>query len=123
MYTYLNSIFNKFYGFTPYPASFFILDSTNSRIREESTIIFCDFNFSFYFFKKLDIIREFLNEQENFDPYLIFLKIDNDKKGYLTMNDLKQFLASNFILFSNQEIILLFFYLDENKDGKITFCE
>ncbi len=45
--------------------------------------------------KQLEIVRQVLCEQKDFEPYAAFKRIDRLNQGYLTAEDVKKFLNDN----------------------------
>lgn len=71
--------------------------------------------------KQVEIIRQVLAEQKDFEPYTAFKRIDEFGLGYIQPADLHQFLKDNDIVVSERDILYLFSLFDTDRDGRMTY--
>lgn len=53
----------------------------------------------------------------------LFNTIDYNHKGYLNKSDIREFFRALHLHYSNDKFNRLFFLIDHNKDGEISFSE
>lgn len=68
-------------------------------------------------------MKELLAQNAHFEPYSTFTRLDQERNGYITTSDLKDFLHNNEFPLQNHELFDLYRLLDLNNDGKITYTE
>ena len=73
--------------------------------------------------QNLDSLRQALNQQNNFSAINIFNYLDNDNKGYITLEDLIKFFSSHSIEFEEKYIRLFIHFYDKNNDFVLNFDE
>lgn len=74
--------------------------------------------------KKIELLREKLCENEDFEPYASFRRIDRDCKNFLTEDDLKAFLQDNQIFYDEETVRTTFIqHYDYDSDGKLCYAE
>lgn len=74
--------------------------------------------------KKIELLREKLCENEDFEPYAAFRRIDRDCKNFINEDDVKLFLQENQIFFDEDTIRNTFIqHYDYDSDGKLCYAE
>lgn len=73
--------------------------------------------------RQIEIIRQILCEQEDFEPYAAFKRIDRYKKGVLNAVDIKSFLEDNKINFSEHDCDIFVQRYDIDGDGQLAYSE
>ena len=73
--------------------------------------------------QNLDSLRQALAQRNNFSAINIFNYLDNDNKGYITLEDLIKFFSSHSIEFEEKYIRLLIHFYDKNNDFVLNFDE
>ena len=74
--------------------------------------------------KKIEIGRQVLCQNLNFDPYQLFSFIDSESKNYINEINLMTFLnKKNEIPCTLEEMQSLIFLYDENFDSKLSYME
>lgn len=73
--------------------------------------------------RQIEIIRQILCEQEQFEPYAAFKRIDRLERGYLTARDLVHFLEDNKILHNEKNCSLFIQRYDQDGDGRLVYSE
>ena len=73
--------------------------------------------------QNLDSLRQTLTQQNNFSAINIFNYLDNDNKGYITLEDFIKFFSSHSIEFEEKYIRLLIHFYDKNNDFVLNFDE
>ena len=71
--------------------------------------------------KSVELCRENLAIQRDFDAYQIFQRVDRERKNYIDEYNLVDFLKNNSIYCTNTEARLILSFYDSNNDGKVTF--
>lgn len=73
--------------------------------------------------RQTEAARQVLAAQGLFEPYTAFRRLDQQRKGQLTLSDLLEFLDDNKIVASRDEQAYLFKKLDLDRDGRISYNE
>ena len=74
--------------------------------------------------KKVEINRQVLGENIDFDAYQVFAYLDTESKNYINEINVMNFLqAKNGISCTIEELQCLIFFYDENFDGKLSYTE
>lgn len=73
--------------------------------------------------RQIEIIRQILCEQEDFEPYAAFKRIDRHKRGVLNAVDIKNFLEDNKVNFSELDCDIFVQRYDANGDGQLSYSE
>lgn len=73
------------------------------------------------FEKEVEIVRQVLAEQSDFEPFTAFKRIDSLELGYIRVCDLHQFLKDNGIYPTEKDILRLFHLFDTNGDQRISY--
>lgn len=73
--------------------------------------------------RKVEITRQVLAENPQFEPYSAFKRLDFDNNGYLTPFELLAFLEDNNIRISDAENRSFFQTFDTDRDGRISYTE
>ena len=73
--------------------------------------------------QNLEVLRQILCEQINFEPYVAFKRIDFKRKSYINSIDIKEFLSINGINQSEKSCQYYISHYDTNKDGKLIYPE
>ena len=73
--------------------------------------------------KQVEIVRQVLAEQRDFEPYTAFKRIDELGVGYIRDADLHMFLKENGVAASENDILYLFSLFDSNGDGRMTYSD
>ena len=71
--------------------------------------------------KQVEVVRQVLAEQRDFEPYTAFKRIDNLSLGYLRVADLHEFLRDNSIVATEKDVLYLFRLFDTNGDQRMTY--
>ena len=95
--------------------------------RESETKIVEIFTITAQFERSIDITRQVMAEVRSFEPETAFQRIDKDHKGFLTADDVLDFLQTN--AYDNQEIDditldeckLCISQYDDDKDGSLNY--
>ena len=73
--------------------------------------------------KEIEVVRQVLAEQPDFEPYTAFKRIDRDGSGYISTWELHNFLRDNDLHVLEKDIHNLYKVFDLNQDGRITYTE
>ena len=73
--------------------------------------------------KDIDISRQILNENFDFDPYIIFKNLDRGNKNKMSIDDLVYFLNFKNIYISKEEANKIISFYDEDKDDNLSYME
>ena len=71
----------------------------------------------------VEITRQVLTENKEYNPYQIFCFLDSDKKNYIEELDIINYLQSKNIFVTEVETKLLILYYDQNLDTKLNYKE
>lgn len=71
--------------------------------------------------KQVEVVRQVLAEQRDFEPYTAFKRIDNLGLGYIRVQDLHDFLRDNGISATERDVLYLFKLYDSNGDQRLTY--
>ncbi len=71
----------------------------------------------------LEIIRQVLAENPNFEPFAAFKRFDNDNKNYVDENNIIDFLNKYQKRCTNTQIKQLISFYDSDLDGILSFFE
>ena len=75
------------------------------------------------FERQVEIVRQILCEQKEFEPYAAFKRIDRQRKGFLTGADIQKFLADNHSHYSEKQAENLINSYDYDEDGRLNYSE
>ncbi|KAL4441552.1 hypothetical protein ABPG74_021484 [Tetrahymena malaccensis] len=73
--------------------------------------------------KQVEVVRQLLGEQDTFEPYSAFRRIDQQRKKFINSYDIKDFLSENGFPHSLQECDLFIKAYDIDQDTKISYTE
>jgi len=73
--------------------------------------------------RAVELSRQVLAEQIDFEPYSAFKRLDRDAKGYLIAQDLVDFMRDNNYACTQHEGYLLLRVYDQNGNGRISYNE
>ena len=73
--------------------------------------------------RDVEITRQVLTENKEYNPYQIFCFLDSDKKNYIANLDIINYLQSKNIFITEIETKLLFLYYDQNLDTNLNYKE
>ncbi len=73
--------------------------------------------------RQIEVLRQILCEQPDFESYATFRRIDRLRRGFITASDLTEFLLSNGIHHSEEECELLINHYDRDLDGRLQYSE
>ena len=73
--------------------------------------------------RDVEITRQVLTENKEYNSYQIFCYLDSDKKNYVEELDIMNFLRSKNIFSTEEEAKLLILYYDKNLDTNLNFDE
>lgn len=73
--------------------------------------------------KSVEISRENLALQREFDAYQIFQRFDRERKNYIDEYNVVDFLKENSIYCTNSEARLMLSFYDSNYDGNLNYTE
>ena len=73
--------------------------------------------------RQIEIIRQILNEQEEFEPYAAFKRIDRLDNGVITASDVMKFLADNKVHHTERNCHLFIQRYDNDGDGALGYKE
>ena len=73
--------------------------------------------------KDIDLSRQILNENFDFDPYIIFKNLDRGNKNKISIDDLVYFLNFKNIYISKEEANKIISFYDEDKDDNLSYME
>mmetsp|Transcript_32612 Transcript_32612/g.29476 ORF Transcript_32612/g.29476 Transcript_32612/m.29476 type:complete len:242 (+) Transcript_32612:41-766(+) len=73
--------------------------------------------------KQIEVTRQVLAEQREFEPYTAFKRIDRFGNGYVTIMDVLEFLRQNEIPVLEADVKNLFKMYDSNNDGKLSYTD
>ena len=73
--------------------------------------------------KDIDISRQILNENFDFEPYLIFTYLDRENKNKITIDDIIYYLNLKNIYVSKEEANKIISFYDEDKDNQLSYME
>ena len=73
--------------------------------------------------KDIDISRQILNENFDFEPYLIFTYLDRENKNKITIDDIIYYLNLKNIYVSKEEANKIISFYDEDKDDNLSYME
>lgn len=73
--------------------------------------------------KQLEVVRQVLCEQPEFEPYAGFRRLDRSRKGYINHIDIHEFLLSNNFKFSEEECCIFINHYDRDCDKKLSYSE
>ena len=67
--------------------------------------------------------RQYLARLEEFEPYATFIRLDRKNNGYLTANEIFQFLQDNGLEASMEECTYLVKFFDTDEDGALNYTD
>ena len=73
--------------------------------------------------KSVEMSRENLANQRDFDAYQIFQRIDRERKNYVDEHNIVDFLKNNSIYCTEAEARLILSFYDSNYDGNLNYTE
>ena len=73
--------------------------------------------------QNIEIHRQGLFEDNNFDPFKLFRRLDNESKNRIDAIDISAFLKSKGIYCTEIEAQFLILFYDEDGDGLLSYCE
>ncbi len=73
--------------------------------------------------KDIDISRQILNENFDFEPYMIFTYLDRENKNKITIDDIIYYLNLKNIYVSKEEANPIISFYDEDKDNQLSYME
>ena len=73
--------------------------------------------------RQIEVVRQILAEQIEFEPYAAFRRIDRQRKGLIGVFELQMFFADNKVHRSEKAIITFIRKYDSNKDGYLNYNE
>jgi Ca2+-binding EF-hand superfamily protein len=74
--------------------------------------------------KKLEVIRQILCENQAFEPYASFIRIDRHRRGAITPENLRHFLKDNAVSHSDSLINSTYIaQYDLDQDDKLAYSE
>jgi len=73
--------------------------------------------------KQLEVVRQVLCEQPEFEPYAAYRRIDRTRKGFITSTDIHEFLFSNDFHFTEEECCYYINHYDRDGDKKLIYSE
>jgi len=73
--------------------------------------------------KQLEVVRQVLCEQPEFEPYAAYRRIDRTRKGFITSTDIHEFLFSNDFHFTEEECCFYINHYDRDGDKKLVYSE
>lgn len=73
--------------------------------------------------KDIDISRQILNENFDFEPYMIFTYLDRENKNKITIDDIIYYLNLKNIYVSKEEANKIISFYDEDKDNQLSYME
>lgn len=73
--------------------------------------------------KAVELCRDNLAIQRDFDAYQIFQRIDRERKNYIDEYNVVDFLKNNSIYCTNSEARLMLSFYDSNYDGNLNYTE
>ena len=73
--------------------------------------------------RDVEITRQVLTENKEYNPYQIFCFLDSDKKNYVEELDIINYLQSKNIFLTQIEAKLLILYYDQDLDTNLNFNE
>ena len=73
--------------------------------------------------KQIEVLREVLGEQPDFEPYASFRRIDRNRKGHITANDITLFLCELEHNFTEAQCQYFVDRYDTCEDGVLTYNE
>jgi hypothetical protein len=73
--------------------------------------------------KSVELCRENLAVQRDFDAYQIFQRVDRERKNYVDEYNIVDFLKNNSIYCTNSEARLMLSFYDSNSDGNLNYTE
>eukprot|EP00331_Platyophrya_macrostoma_P021349 CAMPEP_0176446816 /NCGR_PEP_ID=MMETSP0127-20121128/24576_1 /TAXON_ID=938130 /ORGANISM="Platyophrya macrostoma, Strain WH" /LENGTH=546 /DNA_ID=CAMNT_0017832973 /DNA_START=42 /DNA_END=1682 /DNA_ORIENTATION=- len=73
--------------------------------------------------RQIEVLRQILCEQPDFESYATFRRIDRLRRGFITAADITEFLLSNGIHHSEEECELLINHYDRDCDGRLQYSE
>ena len=73
--------------------------------------------------RNVEVTRQVLTENKDYNPYQIFCFLDKDKKNKINDLDLIDFLRNKNIFSTENEIKLLILFYDEDLDTNLNFEE
>ena len=73
--------------------------------------------------RNVEISREVLSDNKDFDPYQIFLYLDYQNKNNIDIIDIMNFLRSRMVYFKEEEIYFILLSYDNDGDGYLSYNE
>src|SRR4051794_36183605 len=73
--------------------------------------------------KQIEVLRQVLAEQADFEPYAAFRRIDRQRKGFVTNVDLWEFIQEHEYPFSKEDCYSFINRYDLDEDGKMSYQE
>ena len=73
--------------------------------------------------RTVELTRENLAIQRDFDAYQIFQRVDRERKNFVDEYNIVDFLKSNSIYCTNSEARLILSFYDSNSDGNLNYTE
>jgi Ca2+-binding EF-hand superfamily protein len=73
--------------------------------------------------RQLEVVRQILCEQPEFEPYTAFRRIDRLRKGFITSTDIFDFLLSNEFKCSEAECTYYINHYDRDFDNRLAYSE
>ena len=73
--------------------------------------------------KAVEVNRQVLSEQIQFDPYAAFKRLDSQVKSRVDEFDIVEFLRVNSVYCSYNEARFIIFFYDSDRDGSLNYAE
>ena len=73
--------------------------------------------------KNLEVLRQILCEQSEFEPYAAFRRIDRSRKGFITSSDVLKFLVHNGFNHKESECNYFIDHYDRDGDDHLIYAE
>ena len=73
--------------------------------------------------RTVELTRENLAIQRDFDAYQIFQRVDRERKNFVDEYNIVDFLKNNSIYCTNSEARLILSFYDSNSDGNLNYTE
>ena len=73
--------------------------------------------------RQIEVLRQILCEQPDFETYATFRRIDRLRRGFITATDLMEFLLGNGVHQTEEECELLINHYDRDCDGRLQYSE
>ena len=73
--------------------------------------------------RQIEIVRQILAEQKDFEPYAAFRRLDRLRKAALSSADLVNFLADNSVYYTERQLRPVVRHYDQDGDGMLSYNE